>query len=979
MAIENPCEEQDPGSEPSIGRTVCPRGQIRNEAGQCVDANLYRGLPEVEVPSRPEPEAEDPFAESTITAPPRPQNPNIQDSEIEPHVADVPYTSATRDLTTIGESNFFTIDPNMAERFVNNSSIWLPQKTDQSVVEQADRLRLALFNFWSFDGESEKITARPMGNPRIPGGATMGDTSHWASSAMLHRQGAGPYSLSAMNARPGYSLMENIPLKFQKSVMDHARSHFPNNTKVSHLMDIYMAGSNSSAWGAQGRGMFWVANPDLRDFYRSGNIQFDEQYADYVFDAPAAFFESEMNNILVSPSDTADIRVTAMDQSLHEDIERETQIPNVYQYYQSKQTEQLINSDLILEENLPPGLVEYNQRLITNYEEFAEAENFDSSPVLKFPSDKVEKLEEANEAIRGSLTNFVEINIGTANAGPLNALLQRNKMDVILLQMLHHARDPFDNSLISRVLNNKKISTTFTKVLDDDFIGADPANSQSATVNDKVEQDISGIIYTDIDKIISAASSDQHRAVSWPRNLEEYPLYYTGWQNERRTMFEETIRSQIFLDRMHQHIKQGKLERTFADLLYGRKAYSEVVGYKIEKYRIETNASGQRTENKVQEFLLMDNDNVDKLNFLDTQVIPDKKYRYKIFTINLVIGTKYEYNEELTFYSWRNPSWSPVNPERGERVLDADPRAGQVSINVLSGRSISLIYAPFFEKVVSLADKPPLSPQVTFLPYQGIDYEHAILLQANYGEEVEHPVKIFSEDSQYIDAILESQNNPEGNMVVYRSDSLPTEFEVIRIENAPESYRDFSQTGVYRTRKSATGKTAFFKLDIEPNKYYYYTFRTYDDAGMSNPTEVFRVRMVSYQNGIFMEMEPYEMYKKPKEFKISFEKVLKISPSMQQRMVNFEQVFEDIEAAAPDNPSAISRLRSELGLKTRVEKRTFQLTAPAKEKITLGNQPAESSVWDKKFKIRCTSKTTGKKIDYNVTFNKKKITLTNEE
>jgi hypothetical protein len=976
MAIKNPCEEQDPGPEPSIGLPRCPPGKVRDENGRCVDENLYRSLPEVEVPSRPEPEAEDPFAESTATPPARPRSPNIQDSEIEPHVADVPYTSATRDLTTIDESSFYvfprSITAALQERLINHSSIWLPQKTEQSVLAQADYFRLSLMNFWTFLTISEALISRPIGDPRQPGEINFGESSFLSRLIPLNRHGAPPYEVFDVEGIPGYSLMEDIPFKFQKEVVEKALSVFPSGTKWSHFMDIYMAGSDSVVWDTENRNQFWSANPDLREFYRSGNIQFDEQYTDYVFDAPAAFFESEMNNILVSPSDTADIRVTAMDQSLHEDIERETQIPNVYQYYQSKQTEQLINSDLILEENLPPGLVEYNQRLITNYEEFAEAENFDSSRVLKFPSDKVEKLEEVNEAIRGSLTNFVEINIGTANAGPLNALLQRNKMDVILLQMLQPDQERLSatTALTTRVLNSKKVSTTFTKVLDDDFIGVNPANSQRATVNDKVEQGISGIIYTDIDNIIALASTDQYRAVSWPRNLEEYPLYYTGWQNERRTMFEETIRSQIFLDRMRQHIKQGKLERTFADLLYGRKAYSEVVGYKIEKYRIETNASGQRTENKVQEFLLMDNDNIDKLNFLDTQVIPDKKYRYKIFTINLVIGTKYEYNSRPTTYDWGGPNNPTVADNEGQ---------SNVIINVLSGKSISLIYAPFFEKVVSLADKPPLSPQVTFLPYQGIDYEHAILLQANYGEVVEHPVKIFSEDNPYINAILESQNHPEGNRVVYRSDSLPTEFEVIRIENAPESYRDFSQTGVYRTRKSATGKTAFFKLDIEPNKYYYYTFRTYDEAGMSNPTEVFRVRMVSYQNGIFMEMEPYEMYKKPKEFKISFEKVLKISPSMQQRMVNFEQVFEDIEADAPENPSAISRLRSELGLKTRVEKRKFQLTAPAKEKITLGNHPAESSVWDKKFKIRCTSKTTGKKIDYNVTFNKKKITLINEE
>ena len=31
----------------------------------------------------------------------------------------------------------------------------------------------------------------------------------------------------------------------------------------------------------------------------------------------------------------------------------------------------------------------------------------------------------------------------------------------------------------------------------------------------------------------------------------------------------------------------------------------------------------------------------------------------------------------------------------------------------------------------------------------------------------------------------------------------------------------------------------------------------------------------------------------------------------------------------------------------------------------------ESKIWDKKFKMRLTSKKTGKKIDFNMTFNKK--------
>ena len=133
---------------------------------------------------------------------------------------------------------------------------------------------------------------------------------------------------------------------------------------------------------------------------------------------------------------------------------------------------------------------------------------------------------------------------------------------------------------------------------------------------------------------------------------------------------------------MNQHIEVAKLERSYADLLYGRKAYSEVIGYKVEKYRIERLIGQQESEVKVQEFLLMDNDNIERIEFLDTQILPDKKYKYKIFTINFVIGTKYEYNEQASSYSW-------LEAEQ-ETVRDND-REDRLSLHVLSGRRLYLI------------------------------------------------------------------------------------------------------------------------------------------------------------------------------------------------------------------------------------------------------------------------------------------------
>ena len=999
MAIENPCDEREAPSG-VVALDPCPPGKIRDESGRCVDQNLYGGLPPVELPRPPR---DEPFAVDAITG--APSMPGIpDDSDVATGIIninpEIQYKTATRDLTTIDENNFFNITNEAIDYLkkngnTNGAHLWMSQKADEDVLAKVDKFRLAIMNFWQFDGDSESITVRPVGDPRRDeiSRVSPGGDGHRVSRYVPLSFSSNPESgilaatyWSIPIATPEYSLMENLPFSFNKREVDSILRHsWPNITKRSHFMDIYMEGRSSNVWDAQrrssrGRGRrrnapragrdqstFWSSNPEKRDFYSTGNIEYDKKFYDYVFDAPGAFFESELDNIVVTPSDTADIKVMAGNLDLHKEVQSELSISNVYQYYQSKQIQQLISDDQGVLEDLPPGQVEYTQRLVLNYEEFDEEGAFQSKSVLKFPSDRVKELQEINEVVRGSLSNFIEINIGTAQGGPINEMLQSLKMDVISLQVLQsNADEAWENLLFETA----RVSRTFTKVLDDQFLAPSHNVTIERTVNDKAIQNIEETIFQDIDSLIAINEESIGRQVYWPRDLEEFPLYYTGWDNQRRTMLEETIKSQIFIDRMNQHIESAKLERSFADVLYGRKAYSEVIGYKIEKYRIQKNDGGQEIETKIQEFLLMDSDKVKEIEFLDTQVIPERKYRYKIFTINFVIGTKYEYSSQNSAYSWTAADQ--------ESVRD-DDRGGVIALNVASGRSISLIYAPFFEKVVSLADKPPLFPQVTFLPYQGVDHEHALLLQANHGELLARPIEIFPEDKEIIADTYESQAVQEGQELTYKSDTLPTDFELIRIDTTPETYKDFASPTAVRIKKPATAKTAFFKLDIEPNKYYYYVFRTYDHAGVSNPTRVFRVRMVSYQNGIFMELDPYEMYKKPEEFKMSFEKMIKISPNFEQKMINFETVFQEIDQNQVPGASSLERIRRELGLKTPADTREFQLSSPVKEKVDLGKMPADTSVWDKNFKIRFKSKTTGKKIDVNMVFKKKKTTIVTEE
>jgi hypothetical protein len=984
--IENPCEDQQLETQ-EIVREPCGPGRIRNEAGDCVPAADVAAQPDV-VPTPPPPE--DPFPENVLR---QQRDFQLLDAEsADRNIEDILYASAIRDITTIDESSFFNIDNSTVSQIgtytVNHSSFWFGQKEMPAVVDYIDRFRLALMNLWYFNGVSENLIFSAVGNPRVNEGiANRPEQNSGLLRALLDPSlvisfspnPTAPYSLVPVQGDPYYDRIESMPFTFDVPKVERAKAPFPDGVTLGQYMDFYMDGESSPFWSAGDLAEnlfgpdFWPSNPILRDIYVPGNLEYEKEFFDYTFDAPVAFFESEMDNILVSPFDSADITVSAQSQEIYQDIESELEIPSVYQYYQAKQIERRIGDDERLQENLPPGLVEFNQRVSVNFEEFFNENEFDTRPVFKFPSDKVEKLEEINEAIRGTVPNYVEISINTTQAGPINAALQRNKMDLIMLEAFSYTNpkraagpeeEAFDEA---RIVTRREESIMFTKVLDDKFITADNVDQEevNVTVNDQAVQGLSENIVRDIDKIVSAVSNLRFREFSWPRSLEEYPLYYSGWESKPRLQLEELIRSQIFLAQLQQLLKENKLERTFADILYGSKAYSEVIGYKVEKYRIDINEQNQEIENKVQEFFFMDNDAIERFSFIDSQVLPDKKYNYKIFTINFVVGARYEYSSDDTSYFWRSPD--------GLSLAVPGKESPRFNLGVYSGNSIALIKAPFFEKTVSLADKPPLSPQVSFLPYQGVDNKYAVLLQSNNGEAVEKPIQIFEADQEIIADTYRSQNRRPGSEVLYKSDSLPTHFEAIRIEDPPETYEDFSSSA-FVVKKEATGKTGFFIFDVEPNKYYYYIFRTYDDGGVSNPTEVFRVRMVSYQNGIFMEMEPYEMYVKPKEFNMSFERLLKISPSADQKIVNFEKVFDAIRNEEEES-STLMRIRKELDIVTPVNSINFQASAPSVDDVDLGNQTPEDSVWGKDFKIRCISKTTGKKIDINITFNKSKTTL----
>ena len=123
-----------------------------------------------------------------------------------------------------------------------------------------------------------------------------------------------------------------------------------------------------------------------------------------------------------------------------------------------------------------------------------------------------------------------------------------------------------------------------------------------------------------------------------------------------------------------------------------------------------------------------------------------------------------------------------------------------------------------------------------------------LLLQSNYGKIKQTPISILSSDTETIQNMYEAQQiDIATGKLEYANDSLPRQFQLIRISSVPTKYSDFSSGKVITV--DANARTGIIEDDIEPNKDYYYIFRAIDDRGVSNPSFVYKMRMVSYDNG----------------------------------------------------------------------------------------------------------------------------------
>lgn len=356
--------------------------------------------------------------------------------------------------------------------------------------------------------------------------------------------------------------------------------------------------------------------------------------------------------------------------------------------------------------------------------------------------------------------------------------------------------------------------------------------------------------------------------------------------------------------------------RSFGELMRGKPAYSETVFYRIEKI------GGSVLQN----FYLLNSNDVDVHTFIDTQVKYNKEYTYTIYAYQLVVGTAYRYES--------------ISPSRIDSAA--------VAMMVRQTPSLRLVEMPLYTKTSRIMDAPPVAPDTAVIPFKGVNNRVRFMMNNPVDTYKKVPILVSPEDARLYGELAQAQEVSVGEEIRFNTDDTAKLYEVYRLDFHPRFYEDFAGNQVARVSTdislSTPLKASSLSYDdrIKPNKKYYYMFRSVDvHDHPSYPSIIHEVEMVDEGGMIFLihnVVKPLGQ-QAPKQATKSIKRYLRIEPSTEQSQVDYEKMGVDPDGEITD---------ADLG------------------RVALG--PSSGGLWDRKFKIRLTSRNTGRKIDFNVEF-----------
>jgi len=262
---------------------------------------------------------------------------------------------------------------------------------------------------------------------------------------------------------------------------------------------------------------------------------------------------------------------------------------------------------------------------------------------------------------------------------------------------------------------------------------------------------------------------------------------------------------------------------------------------------------------------------------------------------------------------------------------------------------MKIIEVPLYSKTLRVLDNPGNRLQTT--PYQIDDDSQRLGFKFDYEFFTEnHTIMsaVTTADQTYINNYLHANDLTANSILENETIANPRTVQVFRLNQMPTSITNFEGNLLTTIDLSIqddsinTNRETYYEDTVATNQKYYYLFRVLNQQGtISHLSDIYEAQLVSdggYKYAVFNVIDEKEL---DQQFSIdntfsSFKKIFQLQPNIGQLTLQTTNVDFNMEASS-------------------------QI-----ENVDVGN--LTDLIWDKTFKIRLTSKKTGRKIDLNVTY-----------
>jgi hypothetical protein len=373
------------------------------------------------------------------------------------------------------------------------------------------------------------------------------------------------------------------------------------------------------------------------------------------------------------------------------------------------------------------------------------------------------------------------------------------------------------------------------------------------------------------------------------------------------------------------------------------------VGWKVEKYYLNDQTVPVQTYHICK--------HGDLNNFFDTQLKYGDVYIYKITHLIAVLGNYYTYSDIHT---------SEDGLPEGLRGADGTIRSyGDHDVSKKYGARVKVSVAPSFyimeipakETHITLNDRPTLPPEVVFFNESNKKNNINILLKTPDGEVYDSDYqfqRIGPNDEAVETRLINSRDNIYGT--IFSNEHFTGIYEIYRLDTPPKSISDFENNLLvmidqkasmlstpmgsegYRYNYTLEYPNASYEDVVLPHKKYYYLFRTLTYHGTpSNHSHIYELELMEDSDETKIVVKEYKI---PEQKDYSYSKACK---RLMRIVPNYEQLLFKNEFPSFDNS-----VLADIGI----------------ENTRIFNGMPTGKV----FKIRITSKHTGKKMDINLRF-----------